>query len=102
MLPLFRESDHGRVVNVSSGAGSQADEQFGLGSDNATGTGYAVAKAALHALTDRLAREEEHRADSRLRINAASCSPNTASWTLCISSHTVAMPSCSSAASRRI
>ena len=70
MLPLLRASEHGRVVNVGSGAGSHADPQFGLRSDNAMGAGYGVAKAALHALTERLAHEEAGREGSRLRINA--------------------------------
>lgn len=58
MLPLLLRSESPRVVNVTSGAGSHADAQFGLTSDNAMGTSYAVAKAALNALTARLAHEE--------------------------------------------
>lgn len=58
-LPLLRESAHGRIVNVSSGAGSHADPLFGLTTANGMGTGYAVAKAALNALTVKFAREEE-------------------------------------------
>ncbi len=58
LLPLLRKSSSGRIVNVSSGAGSHGDEMFGLTSDNAMGTSYAVAKAALNALTVKLAREE--------------------------------------------
>jgi NAD(P)-dependent dehydrogenase (short-subunit alcohol dehydrogenase family) len=57
-LPLLRKSAHGRIVNVSSGAGSHGDLAFGLATDNSMGTSYAVAKAALNALTVKLAREE--------------------------------------------
>lgn len=50
-LPLLRSSTAGRIVNVSSGAGSHGDPAFGLTSGNGMGPGYAVAKAALNALT---------------------------------------------------
>lgn len=42
---------------MSSGAGSHADKAFGLTTDNAMGVSYAVSKAALNALTARLAHE---------------------------------------------
>ncbi|MEM6634505.1 MAG: SDR family NAD(P)-dependent oxidoreductase [Pseudomonadota bacterium] len=67
MLPLLRQSPAGRVVNVSSGAGSHGDPAFGLTTDNQLGTSYAVSKAALNALTVKLAREEE---GSAVKINA--------------------------------
>ena len=70
MLPLVRESDHGRIVMVSSGAGSHGDEAFGLGTDNPMGAAYGASKAALNALTHRMAREEAKREGSTLRINA--------------------------------
>ncbi len=66
-LPLLRASPAGRMVNVSSGAGSHGDSAFGLTTSNAMGTSYAVAKAALNALTVKLAREET---TPNLRINA--------------------------------
>jgi len=56
-LPLLRKSAHPRIVNVSSGAGSHGDAVFGLATDNSMGTSYAVAKAALNALTAKLAKE---------------------------------------------
>ena len=56
-LPLLRDSEAGRIVNVSSGAGSHGDPVFGIGSGNGMGASYAVAKAALGALTHRLAVE---------------------------------------------
>lgn len=65
-LPLLRQSPHGRIVNVSSGAGSHGDPAFGLHTGNGMGTSYAVAKAALNALTVKLALEEK----SGVLINA--------------------------------
>jgi NAD(P)-dependent dehydrogenase (short-subunit alcohol dehydrogenase family) len=49
-LPLLRRSQHGRIVNVSSGAGS-------LASMGAGAPAYSVSKAALNALTRVLAAE---------------------------------------------
>jgi NAD(P)-dependent dehydrogenase (short-subunit alcohol dehydrogenase family) len=57
-LPLLRQGDAGRLVHVSSGAGSHGDTAFGLTSGNAMGAGYGVAKAGLNALTALLAAEE--------------------------------------------
>lgn len=65
-LPLLRQSPAGRLVNVSSGAGSHGDQVFGLTTANGMGTSYAVAKAALNALTVKLAKEET----SAVKINA--------------------------------
>ena len=59
-LPLLRRSAHGRLVNVSSGAGSLA----GMGAGTPA---YSVSKAALNALTRILA--AELRADGVL-VNA--------------------------------
>lgn len=67
MLPLLRRSRAGRIVNVSSGAGSHDDPVFGLTSGNAMGPGYAIAKAALNALTSALATEL---ANSPILVNA--------------------------------
>ena len=66
LLPLLRQSPHGRVVMVSSGAGSHGDPQFGL----ATGGGvasYGISKAALNALTTKFAVEL---AGSSVLVNA--------------------------------
>ena len=49
-IPLLRESKHGRIVNVSSEAGS-------LASMGAGAPAYAVSKVALNALTRMLAAE---------------------------------------------
>ncbi len=70
LLPLLRQSPHGRIVNVSSGAGSHGDMAFGLNTGNAMGTSYALAKAALNALTVKLANEEPVNAGRRVLINA--------------------------------
>lgn len=67
LLPLLRKSANGRIINVSSGAGSHGDAAFGLVTDNSMGTSYAVAKAALNALTAKMAHEEQA---SGVRINA--------------------------------
>ena len=67
MLPLLRKSDAGRIVNVSSGAGSHGDPVFGLTKGNQMGTSYAVSKAALNALTVKLALEET---ETTVKINA--------------------------------
>jgi NAD(P)-dependent dehydrogenase (short-subunit alcohol dehydrogenase family) len=50
LLPWLRESRHARIVNVSSGAGSLAE--MGAGTP-----AYGVSKAALNALTRKLAAE---------------------------------------------
>jgi NAD(P)-dependent dehydrogenase (short-subunit alcohol dehydrogenase family) len=50
LLPLLRESEHGRIVNVSSGAGQL--EGMGAGTP-----AYSVSKASLNALTRLLAAE---------------------------------------------
>lgn len=56
-LPLVRRSAHGRIVNVSSGAGSHGDQQFGLTTNGGAPASYGIAKAALNALTAKLAAE---------------------------------------------
>ncbi len=56
LLPLLRRSRHGRIVNVSSGGGSHADPRFGLAA-GAPIASYGISKAALNALTVKLALE---------------------------------------------
>jgi NAD(P)-dependent dehydrogenase (short-subunit alcohol dehydrogenase family) len=51
VLPLLRDSGHGRIVNVSSGAGQLADMQAGRAA-------YRLSKTGLNALTRILAAEE--------------------------------------------
>ena len=57
-LPLIRRSEHGRIVNVASGAGSHGEPQFGLAVGGAAAS-YGISKAALNALTSKLAAELE-------------------------------------------
>ncbi|TNM29851.1 SDR family NAD(P)-dependent oxidoreductase [Streptomyces sedi] len=56
-LPLLRRSRHPRIVNVSSGAGSHTDPQFGFPVFGGAAASHAVSKAALNALTAVLAAE---------------------------------------------
>ncbi|TQF04124.1 SDR family oxidoreductase [Kitasatospora acidiphila] len=60
LLPLLRESRHGRIVNVSSGAGAIAD--LGAGTP-----AYSITKLALNGLTKMLARDLAH---DRILVNA--------------------------------
>jgi NAD(P)-dependent dehydrogenase (short-subunit alcohol dehydrogenase family) len=60
-LPLLRRSPHGRLVNVSSGAGSLA----GMG---AGAPAYSVSKAALNAMTRILAASSERRRAGQRRV----------------------------------
>jgi NAD(P)-dependent dehydrogenase (short-subunit alcohol dehydrogenase family) len=59
LLPLLRESPRGRLVNVSSGAGSHGDPQFGLTANRGATASYGISKAAINALTAKLAAELE-------------------------------------------
>ena len=59
LLPLIRRSGHGRIVNVSSGAGSHGDEDFGLTTGGGSVASYGISKAAINALTAKLAAELE-------------------------------------------
>ncbi len=56
-LPLLQKSAHPRLVNVSSGAGSHGDTQFGLTTNNGSTASYGISKAALNALTVKFAAE---------------------------------------------
>ncbi len=76
LLPLLRQSAHPRVVNVSSGAGSHADEQFGLTVRRGAAASYGISKAALNAFTATLAAEL---ADTPVIVNAV-CPGLTATW----------------------
>ncbi len=67
LLPLLQAARSPRIVMVSSGAGSHGDTVFGLESGNAMGPSYAIAKAALNALTSALARELR---DTPVMVNA--------------------------------
>jgi NAD(P)-dependent dehydrogenase (short-subunit alcohol dehydrogenase family) len=56
-LPLLRRSEHPRIVNVASGAGSHGDKQHGLAARRGAAVSYSVSKAAVLALTAALAAE---------------------------------------------
>lgn len=76
LLPLLHHSAHPRIVNVSSGAGSHGDEQFGLTRRNGAAASYGISKAAQNALTSTLAAEL---ADTPIIVNAA-CPGLSATW----------------------
>ncbi|GCE31807.1 short-chain dehydrogenase [Dictyobacter alpinus] len=59
LLPLLHQSQHARIVNVSSGAGSHGDQQFGLTTNRGSVASYGISKAALNALTSKFAAELE-------------------------------------------
>ncbi len=58
-LPLVRKSEHGRIVNVTSGAGSYGDPVYGLlkDSEQFPVLGYGVSKLAENGITVKLAKE---------------------------------------------
>lgn len=64
MLPLLRKSSHARIVNVSSGAGSYGDPQYGFlhGKLGMTTLGYGMSKLAENGMTIKLAQAlaQEH------------------------------------------
>lgn len=75
-LPLLQRSEHPRVVNMASGAGSHGDPQFGLATRRGAAASYGISKAALLALTATVAAEL---ADTPVIVNAID--PNlTATW----------------------
>jgi NAD(P)-dependent dehydrogenase (short-subunit alcohol dehydrogenase family) len=76
LLPLLQASPHPRVVNVSSGAGSHADDQFGLTRRGGAAATYGISKAALNALTSTYAAEL---AGTPVLVNAV-CPGLTATW----------------------
>ena len=61
LLPLLRQSEHPRVVNVSSGMG-------GIAEMGGWSPGYRVSKAALNAMTRILSTELE---DAGVKVNSA-------------------------------
>jgi NAD(P)-dependent dehydrogenase (short-subunit alcohol dehydrogenase family) len=66
-IPLLRKSAAPRIVNVSSSAGLHSDPILGLTGKSKAPPAYGIAKAALNALTARLA--DELRED-RIKVNA--------------------------------
>ncbi|UQX87030.1 SDR family NAD(P)-dependent oxidoreductase [Jatrophihabitans telluris] len=67
LLPLLRRSPNPRVVNVSSGAGSHIDPDFGLTARHGAAATYGISKAALNALTATFAAELS---DTDVLVNA--------------------------------
>lgn len=76
LLPLLRRSEHPRVVNVSSGAGSHGDDVFGLTVRHGAAASYGISKAALNALTSTLAAELT---ETNVLVNSV-CPGLTATW----------------------
>lgn len=66
-LPLIKKAENGRIVNVSSGAGSFTDPVFGLENHPAHVPVYAITKLSLNGLTVKLAKELQ---DTKIKINA--------------------------------
>ena len=56
-LPLLKKSEHPRIVNVSSGAGSYDDPDYGLRYGKFGAMGYGISKLALNGLTVKMARD---------------------------------------------
>ncbi len=80
--PLLRRSEAGRIVQVSSGAGSFGDPVFGLGIHPGFVPVYSLTKLALNGLTVNLARQFR---DSRIKINSVcpgfvATYPGTEQW----------------------
>jgi NAD(P)-dependent dehydrogenase (short-subunit alcohol dehydrogenase family) len=66
-IPLLCKSDRGRIVNVSSGAGSFSDPIFGLNHHSQNVPVYSITKLALNGLTVKLARQLK---DEGIKVNS--------------------------------
>ncbi len=66
-VPLLKESNHPRIVNVSSGAGSFQDPIFGLSNHMGIVPVYGISKLALNGLTVKIARQL---AETSIKINS--------------------------------
>lgn len=80
--PLLKKSSHGRIVNVSSGAGSFSDPDFGMAVHRSKVPVYALTKLALNGLTVKLAVDL---ADTKIKINSVcpgfvATYPGTDAW----------------------
>jgi NAD(P)-dependent dehydrogenase (short-subunit alcohol dehydrogenase family) len=81
-IDLLRLSQHPRIVNVSSGAGSFTDPVFGLSNHPQNVPIYGITKLALNGLTVKLAKELQ---SEKILINAVcpgwvATYPGTAEW----------------------
>ncbi len=80
--PLLSKAQPGRIVNVSSGAGSFRDPVFGLDKHSAIVPAYSISKLALNGLTVKLARQFK---EQNIKINSVcpgfvATYPGTAEW----------------------
>jgi NAD(P)-dependent dehydrogenase (short-subunit alcohol dehydrogenase family) len=80
--PLLQKSESGRIVNVSSGAGSFGDPVFGLANHFSKVPVYGITKLALNGLTVKLARQLK---DTKIKINSVdpgftATYPGTEKW----------------------
>jgi NAD(P)-dependent dehydrogenase (short-subunit alcohol dehydrogenase family) len=81
-VPLLKRSSAGRIVNVSSGAGSFTDPIFGLSNHQGNVPVYGITKLALNGLTVKLARELK---DTSIKVNSVcpgfvATYPGTEQW----------------------
>lgn len=79
---LLKKSESGRIVNVSSGAGSFTDPIFGLENHQGNVPVYGITKLALNGLTVKLARELK---DTKIKVNSVcpgfvATYPGTEQW----------------------
>jgi NAD(P)-dependent dehydrogenase (short-subunit alcohol dehydrogenase family) len=75
-MPLLMKSPQGRIVNVSSSAGSFSDPVFGMPHHPANVPVYSITKLALNGLTVELAGELK---ETNIKINAV-CPGFVATW----------------------
>jgi len=80
--PLLEKSGAGRIVNISSGAGSFSDPVFGLPNHQGNVPAYAITKLALNGLTVKFAKELS---DTSIKINSVcpgfvATYPGTEAW----------------------
>ena len=80
--PLLQKSKNGRIVNVSSGAGSFGDPVFGLANHFSKVPVYGITKLALNGLTVKLARQLKN---TKIKINSVdpgftATYPGTEQW----------------------
>lgn len=81
-VPMLEKSGSGRIVNVSSGAGSYADTVFGLSYNPGNVPAYGISKLALNGLTVKLAKQLE---DTAVIVNSVcpgfvATYPGTEEW----------------------
>ncbi|WP_425237484.1 SDR family NAD(P)-dependent oxidoreductase [Ulvibacterium sp.] len=81
-IGLLQKSDNGRIVNVSSGAGSFTDPIFGMQNHQGNVPVYAITKLALNGLTAKLARELK---ETKIKVNSVcpgfvATYPGTEQW----------------------